>query len=466
MQSPPPHRLSRSVVVGLGLLNAATFAVILLARPANEAPAATATLGVIAPPIHPVVAVGELTATPTAWLRETNSGDQASAKPLLPDLEVQVEAMGATPARQEVALTHTSADLGTNVILQRPANVAGRVRFARATCSPTEPGGVVCVDACFPTVGAYAMQLNDRSERAVVFLPEQGRVRVAVQEADGASLHGSARAELRVLTATPPADRLHVYEITGGHVDIPVEAAGLLLQLQIVTNDGRRAEPVTTTGPVLAAAETDCVVTMAPRKMFTARIYDPFGNPMAHATVGVSLARTTIRLDEGKRTDEFGVVEFPAPQRSTTQAWPLTIQARSRDGGLLQGQLLADLTPGAPKRLGDVWLQHTERLVAGTCVDEDGQPLANITLYVQLECAQQPLRDGFLGGDGWRDLGQRPTTTGADGTFSIYGPPPQGQPLRLRVRGRPDLLTPFAAHTDDLSIVLPPKRSRLSRHRQ
>jgi hypothetical protein len=402
------------------------------------------------------------------WQRDPSSSEPigASTAQTLPcDLLVQVETLGTATTSKNVDLTRTTAALVSEVLLKRSADEDGSVRFARTASSASQPGDVICVDASFPTVGAYAMQVAPHREHIHLFLPEQARLHIEVEEQDGASLHAAARAEVRVLTATPPADRMHSYAITNGQVDVPVAAAGLLLEVQIVTRDGRRAEPVTLTGPVQANTVTDCMVTMAPRTMFTARLHDDLGKPLRHARVEVRLAYSSIRLDEGATTDEFGLMSFPAPQRGGEQAWPLRLLAKSGTGRLLHAELLANLAPGAATMLGDVWLQATVPLVSGTCVDEDGKPLANTALLVQIERTEQRPPGGIFAPTPWWDLAQSPTVTDHLGAFTIHGPPSLGRPMRLRVQGRPDVFAAFTAGTTELSLVVKPPRSRLFRRK-
>lgn len=465
------QKAQRSLFVLLSLVGATSLA-LSLAQPTSEAPPSIAlpsnalTTDPSEPAQHAATSDRPAADLPRQRIPSSTKQIEASTQETLPsDLLVQVEALGMAPTSKGLDLTRTTAELVSEVLLQRSADDHGCVRLARTASCAHQPGDVVCVDASFPTVGAYAMQVEPHSERMHLFLPEQARLRIAVEEADGASLHVAARAEVRVLTATPPADRMHTYAITNGQVDVPVEAAGLLLEVQIVTRDGRRAEPVTLTGPVQASSVTDCMVTMAPRTMFTARLHDALGKPLRHARVEVRLAYSSIRLDEGATTDESGIMSFPAPQLGREQAWPLHLLATSGTDRLLHAELLANLSPGAATMLGDVWLQATVPLVSGTCVDEDGKPLANTALLVQVERAEQRPPGGMFAPTPWWDLAQSPTVTDKFGAFTIHGPPSMGRPMRLRVQGRPDVITPFSAGATDLSLVVTPPRSRLFRRK-
>ncbi|HEX5050157.1 MAG TPA: hypothetical protein VFZ65_00165 [Planctomycetota bacterium] len=412
-------------------------------EPARDAP----------PEVLPTAPASPPTTAVAAPARRTASTVPAPG-PTLGDLVVAVDAPSAQHPGVPVALTWTTAQLDSEALLQQSTDEHGVARFPRQLCTPRDPSGILCVDVGFPSIGAYALQLEPTTEQVRLWAPARGTVHIEVVEADGAPLRCAALAELRVLQATPPADRRHAFPIADGHADAEVEAAALSLLVQVGTRDGRRPEPIVITGPARADEIATCVIRLLPRTLFAARVLDPWGRAMADTGVEVWLADTPVRLDEGLPTDARGVVRFPGPTGAGGPPAALWLLAHDAEARQLHGTLLADLHAQAESWLGDVQLQESPLLVAGVCFDADRRPATEVQLVVQVEVPEARRRPHAFGSGAWRDLSLRPTTPAADGTFRIFGPPQAGARLRLRARGLLQPLVPFAEGASGVQFVL------------
>lgn len=377
----------------------------------------------------------------------------------LGDLLVVVEAPAGQGQDVPLALTWTATDNATEVVWEQPTDARATAHFPRRLCTPRERTVVPCIDLAFPSSGAHAMQFDATTERVSLFVPEQGNLRIEVVEADGTPIRAGAVAELRVLQTPPPAARSHFRGLTRGQTLVAMEAAGLLLEVAIRVADGRRSEAIVVTGPGAPGAVVACLVHMAPRALFSARILDRDCRPMANQDVEVWLAGP-LCLAHGP-TNGKGVVTFAGPPPGWRgQALPLVFLARREDGVALHATLAADLRSPAGGSLGSVRLQDCPLLCSGVCVDADGQPVPGLELVVQMERPAELRGHGLLRGSTWTDLTLRPVRGALDGTFRIYGPPQYGRSLKLRVRGQGDLAVPFVEGTPDVRVALPRPRAR------
>ncbi|MGK0350252.1 MAG: hypothetical protein ACJAYX_000921 [Planctomycetota bacterium] len=384
------------------------------------------------------------------------TSDTALANTTQKALQVQTETANGERAGIVIALTHTSQSMQTDLVGSLATDEQGRARLQRSWCQPRERGACVCVDAGYPTVGAYAVQLVADSEVVEVFLPARGRVHVTVVEHDGSPMRDAAVAEIRVVDATPPADRLHRYDVVAGRAEIEVECASLLLDVRVATLTGRAAQPQRIIGPATPDEVTELVVKLPPRAMFTARLLDAIGQPLCTAAVEVRLAGTSLQL-AASSSDERGVIQVPEPAHYFGRTARLWFRATSRDGQQLHGELVADLAPTGYQNLGDVWLREANLLVSGVCVDQHGSPLAGAMLTLQSpipeEEQQARLLGGALFGSRWRDVAVGVIKVREDGSFAIYGPQQSGQQLRLQSRHLPSNVLPFVSGASDVRFV-------------
>lgn len=227
--------ISRSVSVfavagGLGLLALAT-----LPDPAEVSPPAERMGTSFVAPATPVVAVAPAVAARPVGMDHVSELRDALAEcmagPSLGDLVVEVEAPLDQRAGIPLVLTRTGASGSTERVLELATDPRAQANVLRQFLQPGAEGGVLCVDFGFPTLGEHAVQVDAKSERAEFLLPERGWLAIEVLEADGAPLRAAAWAELRVLGATPPADRRHVCELVGGKVRAPLAATGLQMEV-------------------------------------------------------------------------------------------------------------------------------------------------------------------------------------------------------------------------------------------
>ncbi|MFY9342314.1 MAG: hypothetical protein WAT39_07485 [Planctomycetota bacterium] len=376
----------------------------------------------------------------------------------LGDLVVVAEAASSAPRDIPIVLTWTNRKLATEVVLTQRTDASASACFPRHLCTPHDDGAVACVDVGFPSTGAHALQLTAATGQLGLFVPDCGTLQITTVEADGSPLRAMALVEVRVGQATPPADRLHRRGLDGGRVLLTTEAAGLQFEVVVVTGDGRRSEPTFATGPATVGANASCVVRMPPRPMLSARVLDTHGRPFANTNVEVWLPAVPLQLDEGQPTNADGIVTFPRP-RAWNGGAPLTFafSADSGNGRRLHGSLVAAPQQIATTQLGAVRMQDDVLLVAGTCVDANGVPVAGLRLYVQTPRLPEQRRISAAGMSDWIDLAMNPVCTADDGTFRCTCAPWFGRPLRLRVSGLPAFAA-FVEGDANFKFVLPPER--------
>ena len=450
----PRNLIVLALAAGLGLLAVATW------LPAVEAPslgapnevplaslAATAAVGMPAPAVSMVVAApSESRQVAVQLIAQLPPGA----------LAVAVEAPLDHGLGIPLVLTCTSEHGVTERVLELATDAQAQATVLRQFLQPRGNGGVLCVDFAFPTLGEHAVQVDAASERAEFLLPERGVLAIEVLEADGAPLRGAAFAELRVLGATPPADRRHGCELVGGKVEVSLAASGLQLEVAVVLMDGRRIEPVVAAGPATADATAPCVLRLPKRPAFTARLLDPTGAPLANAPVVVRLEQGTSRLDAAPTTDAAGLVTFAAPLQPGGMPLPVVFAVRTAEGRQLFLNRDVELHDFAPTALGDLRLQQGVLLAAGRCLDAHGLPKVGALVFAQTETTFDQRRRPTRGA--WRDLALDAVATAADGTFHLYGPPQFGRRLRLSVRGAPSLVVPFVEGAPDVVVNLPGRR--------
>jgi len=425
---------------------------------AAPAPAPVAAIAAAAAPSDAAAATSPTAASAPASPAEVRTADEVLDRPApLGDLVVAAETAASAAHGVPLALTWTTSALATEVVLERTTNDCATALFPRRLCTPRAANDVACIDLAFPSSGAHALQFEATIERLSVFVPDQGVLRIEVVEADGAPIGTTARGEVRVLHATPPADRRHFVELAGGRA-LAVEAAGLQLELKVTTGDGRRAAPVVVTGPATPGEVVPCVVRMAPRARCSARVLGRDGGPLADEAVEVWAFDGPRRLEAG-RTDREGWLTFPAPVAGGRGfAGSLVFLANTKAGAVLHGALTADLQPSAGGTLGPVHLQDCVVLCAGTCFDAEGQRAPGLELIVQVERPAELRGRGPLADSLWLDLPMGAVRSGPDGSFLVLGPPQFGRRLQLRAAGKPQSGAPFVEGAQDLRFA--PKRSR------
>ena len=453
--------ISRSVSVfavagGLGLLALAT-----LPDPAEISPPAERMGTSFVAAATPVVAVAPAVAAQPVGMDHASELRDALAEcmagPSLGDLVVEVEAPLDQRPGIPLVLTRTGASGSTERVLELATDPRAQANVLRQFLQPGAEGGVLCVDFGFPTLGEHAVQVDAKSERAEFLLPERGWLAIEVLEADGAPLRAAAWAELRVLGATPPADRRHVCELVGGKVRAPLAATGLQMEVKVVPMDGRRLEPMTVGGPAIAGAVAPCVFRLPPRPSFTARLLDPAGVPVGNAAVVAWLEQRPSRLDASPTTDAAGRITLAAPAQPGALPVPVLFLVRTAEGRQLFATRDTELHEFAPTDLGDLRLQACQLLAAGRCVDAHGVPKGGAAVFAQTETTFDTRRRPSARG-GWRDLAMDAVVTDADGAFRLFGPPQFGRRLRLSVRGEPRLVVPFVEGAPDLAVSMPGRR--------
>lgn len=382
--------------------------------------------------------------------RSTAGAPHVAAEEVPGDIEVQVVAFGAIPDGIAVALTKTDPDLTTTLLGNLTPDARGLALIEGAWLRAQPREASICVDAGFPSDGVCTIQLAADTRTVQVQLPELGRVQVVVEQADGTTLDERATVEVKVLTAAPPADRLHRYAVANGAVEFVCAASALQLEVAATTLDGLATELQTITGPGAADETTRVVLRLAPRPTLSARLLDPAGRALASAPVEVRLGQTSLRLSAVAQTDHGGVVHIRQPGRRSVGPVVLHFLAMDQEGTALHGELLTDLAAEGP--LGDVWLTPSPLLVAGACVDPHGAPLAGVRVRLQQLFAPEHPRVRLFG-DRWGDVAVAEVTTGADGEF-VFRAPLHGE-LRVFLPERPGVVLPFVPGATEVRVVVP-----------
>lgn len=463
--APTNRALTKVLLVGLTVLTSAMLAWRTQANRQVELPAQATSLSTTSPTAiasSAVATAAELLAatgdesSPTSITPENGREDDLRGEPAQSDLLVTVDTASASPENVLVALTVTNAQLQSTERQRAATDDLGRVRFGRQQCATANPDEVVCVDIGFPSTGAYAMQIDAETDELRFFAPDHGKLHLEFVEANGSRIRTPAILHVRVLAATPPANRMHTYEVMAGEVDIPVEASGLPLEVSATTHDGRHLEAQLIHGPASAGSITECVLRMAPRPMITARVLDANGQPAPNTQVQVHRKDSLLRLDEGLATDAEGRLEIPCPNSlSSAQNWHLLLQCRLDDGKLWYAEVAADLLPGSGQDLGDVWLRATEALVSGVCLNQALRARPGVMLRLQVHSDDTTDQHRIFGRDNFRNLPMDAVRTAEDGTFVIYGPPQHGRTLRIYAQGHPHTVMLIDAGAVNVEFVLP-----------
>lgn len=445
-----------TTLVAVAVTGAAAFLWLrqpLLASPLPTAPspAEASTENVEVPAPVPAKAVG-----PDSHLeRESVADDPVAAIDLVVELEAPLLRCRHVP----LVITETNERLQTVMRHRTRTDLDGRVTVARATCRSSDRRGVVCVDLEFPSSGAHAMQIEPDTDSVALWSPPRGRLQVEVREANGDLLLTEAIAQVRVVAATPPADRVHAIAIRRGTGSILLEAGELQLEVVVASHDGRQVAPIQVTGPALEGELATCTVRLPARPMFRLSLRDTAGKPMAATAIEFFCARLPASMPPRGRTDARGVVEFPAPANARVgELVPLVVTASMPNGELLYGTLATELHARAAGSLGELTMQVCDQLAAGCCVDADGQPMAGLRLLLLGERAAGE-RVELFGERQWRSRTIQQVVTHDNGKFRILGPP-QGRRLQLREAGHSKGLATFVEGTTDLRITVPPARPR------
>ncbi len=364
------------------------------------------------------------------------------------DVPVRVVAPAERCGDVPLALTVLGRDFAAEVIETTRTDAQGVARFAMPATDRT-----LVVDFGFPTSGAWAQALDGTAREATMFLPDLGTLRVVVVDEHAHPVPGPVTLQATVLDASAPATRLHAWSVADGGGCFFVEACGLALELRVSTQDGRESAATRVRGPERAGEVCEARVQLPASRTLRARLFDARGLPLAKARVDVSLA-TGGPIAQALTADRDGVVSHPAPKSSGRARWArVAFHALDADGERWLGESFLDLGAEAAA-VADVYLAPPATLVAGRCVDSDGQPRSDLSLRVQTEGPMVVDKAGVRRAQ-WIDV---PTTTvhaDADGAFRVLGVVAAGQRLRLVVTDASAAPLPFALGSQDVVIRVP-----------
>lgn len=367
---------------------------------------------------------------------------------VLGDVLVHVDgAAAAVP----LVVTRTQPDGATAVLERADTDALGTARLPRRWFG--DAAGVPCIDLAFPTLGACAAQVASDAARVDTWLPPLASLRVRVCEADGSPLLGTANVTLRVVTATPPADREHTWPTQAGAVTSVVEACGLQLVLQAMTSDGRRSEPLHATGPQHANVEALFELRLPDRPRFHLQLREPDGGQPAITSVQVLAQHGARRWPLAVAHGDDGAVTLVAPAKSPMMPVQLQLVVHLTDGTMLVGRHDAALHAFADKDLGTVLLEPAACLARGRCVDAANQPAAGQRLVV---LSQQPQHGATA--PVWREVPGATAVVAADGSFVVHGPQAAGH-LRIVALGHDATATDVPADGSPIELRLPKRRT-------
>ncbi|MCC6784203.1 MAG: carboxypeptidase regulatory-like domain-containing protein [Planctomycetes bacterium] len=149
------------------------------------------------------------------------------------------------------------------------------------------------------------------------------------------------------------------------------------------------------------------------------RVLDPNGAPRAETRIPFqvrdaqrSWADSALTLDAEGRFELALRVDRP-------MAAPVTLEIveRREDGSALAAlAVLPGFGPNVRSTIGDIRLAEVQPIARGRVVDERGQPVTRASVQVQVSFDGQRFVDGGLARSG----------VGEDGSFAVFGVPPQG----------------------------------------
>jgi hypothetical protein len=279
-------------------------------------------------------------------------------------------------------------------------------------------------------------------------MPPTGRLVVDVVDADGRPLDSVERIDVREpyrstkdsLPATQQGiEWLSVpsYSATAStHYEF--DHVGLGLQF-VLAAEADAIEPVeqTVVGPTRAGETVAVKLVGSPRDCIRARLIDERGVPVANRFVEL-LWMTDLgyggRESLGSaKSDAEGRVAIPLSGRgrrryaNAVDQW-VEFVARDGDEGRVRYEAIFPLPKSTRLEahdLDNVRLHEVARLVRGTIVDDAGAPVSGAKVSVVIPVVLKP-GEGYRGPAYGREPALR-ATSGADGTFEIYGDAPVGR---------------------------------------
>jgi hypothetical protein len=299
-------------------------------------------------------------------------------------------------------------------------------------------------------------------------LPPCGRVRCEVVDEAGAS--ASLAARLRLPAAEAPRGLIPVSPsllddttatVEGGVARFPYVGLGLQLEIEVAsTDDSRVTVKQKFAGPTAAGEETVVRVTVGGRRPgVVGRLADAKGAPIAGLALvaGIIEPGRSTDIDWGERvsctTDAGGRFRFAFdrdPGDATSAKLEIGRSADRGGGSSVVRIALVDLPavlPSGDVDVGDVVYRGTGLLVGGVVVDEEGKPLAGVTIAA-METGGGAMRSPL---DEVAEV-----KSGADGQFRLEGDPSQGRVLLgASLDGRfVAARLSFAAGATDVRVVM------------
>jgi hypothetical protein len=356
----------------------------------------------------------------------------------------------------EVPVSHATTDAKDGVA--RFADV-----FSRGSA---DDGEMRTIEVGLPFAEGPSVAIDPRdlpADPVRLVLPPCGRVRCEIVDESGASAPLTVRlrrAPRDVRVFGSPLDDATA-AVAGGVAHFPYVGLGLQLEVEVASvDDSRVTVKQTFAGPTAAGEETVVRVTVGGRRpSVVGRLVDGKGAPIAGLALvaGIVEPGRSTDLDWSGRvtctTDAGGRFRFAFDRAAgDAAAAKLVIGRETRGSQFSSARQIALLNlpavlPGGDVDVGDVVYRGTGLLAAGIVVDEEGRPLAGVTVAA-MESGGGAERSPLDDADAVR--------TGADGRFRLEGESSPGRVLlgaSLDGRFVADRLE-FATGATDVRVVM------------
>lgn len=316
-------------------------------------------------------------------------------------------------------------------------------------------------------------------EPLTLTLPPTGRINVKVVDAEGRPFAGAAYAGIKVREGPPEirvveedrndwSKRTVWRPVESGVASFPWVGLGATFAVKVHALDREHElASVERAGPTRAGEETEITVEVGPRlPVVRARVVDESGGSLKRHHVWVAPQGSPegpFWRDQAIRTvaDEDGAIRVPIrevvwklrPGFLGFQAYDRADYYDSPATWRSVRALDAEMASRTDVDLGDVVMRRVPPLVAGVVRDDQGEPIGDAMVVVEVRALGD--QRGF-----W-DLKGIQSKTRVDGSFAISEPCIQGD-LRLRVDApglRSEAPIEFQRGVTDLAVVVPRRAS-------